>query len=62
MRNIKEITQEILDAIATYMEDEIRERVHMELAPCTPLEFLKRYLQLAPEFADLLSGEFGIVA
>lgn len=49
-----------IDAIASYMNDEIRERVHFELAPCTPTEFLRRYLTLDPDFADLLSAEFGI--
>ena len=62
MRKITEGNQSTMDVIATYMEDEIRERVHMELAPCTPAEFLKRYLQLDPDFANLLSSEFGIAA
>lgn len=54
------ITMELLDTIATYMDDEIREQVHCELAPCTPKEFLIRYLELDPEFAELLNDEFGI--
>lgn len=62
MRKITEVNQSTMDSIAIYMNDEIRERVHMELAPCTPAEFLTRYLQLDPEFGTLLSGEFGIAA
>ena len=37
------------EVIAMFMDDEIREAVHSELAPCTELEFLERYLQLAKE-------------
>ncbi len=55
-----ELTQELIDTIATYMEDEIREKVHFELAPCTPEEFLKRYLELDPDFEELLESEFSI--
>lgn len=40
------------------MDDEIREQVHTELAPCTAKEFLTRYLELDPGFQDLLDGEF----
>lgn len=49
-----------LDIIAIYMNDEIRERVHSELAPCTPEEFLVRYLELDPDFEILLQSEFCI--
>lgn len=50
------------EAIASYMDDETRERVHFELAPCTNVEFLRRYLELDPYFTDLLQGEFSIDA
>lgn len=46
------------DAIASYMEDDIREQVHAEKAPCTRKEFLDRYLELDPDFQDLLDSEF----
>lgn len=39
---------------AEYMDDEIREQVHSELAPCTDVEFLTRYLEIAPD--DLVLG------
>lgn len=42
------------DVIVHYMDDETRERVHMELAPCTDEEFLTRYLEIAPY--DLIIG------
>lgn len=57
---MNEITDEIMDTIATYMDDDIREKVHYELAPCTHEEFLKRYLELDPDFAELLETEFNI--
>lgn len=37
------------DALVNLMDDDIRERVHAELAPCTEEEFLTRYLELAEE-------------
>lgn len=44
--------------IALYMDDDLREQVHAELAPCSPKEFLARYLELDPSFQDLLDTEF----
>lgn len=55
-----ELTQELMDTIASYMNDDMRETVHAELAPCEPEEFLKRYLELDPDFEELLNHEFGI--
>ena len=43
-----------LDVIVNYMDDDTRETVHSELAPCTEVEFLARYLELAP--CDLIIG------
>jgi hypothetical protein len=54
------ITQEKMDAIAVLMDDETREKVHRELAPCEPIEFLKRYCELEPSFETVLKNEFGI--
>lgn len=55
-----ELTQELMDTIASYMDDDKREQVHFELAPCDPEEFLKRYLELDPDFEGLLNDEFSI--
>lgn len=52
------LTQKDLDVIATYMDDDIREAVHAELAPCEPEIFLDRYLHLDPPFRKLLETEF----
>ena len=54
------LTQEELDNIATYMNDEIREDLHFDLAPCTPEEFLKAYVKADPDFEELLKSEFSI--
>ena len=46
------------DAITSFMNDDLREQVHAELAPCSPKDFLTRYLELDPDFQDLLDDEF----
>ena len=46
------------EAIVNMMDDDIRERVHFELAPCTEEAFLKRYLELDPDFQNVLDSEF----
>ncbi len=43
-----------MDTIANYMDDEIRETVVNEIAPCTDEEFLTRYLEIAND--DLIIG------
>ena len=46
----KEALEEFdLEAISYYMDDEDRERTHQEVAPCSDLEFLIRYLKTAKE-------------
>ncbi|HJA56738.1 MAG TPA: hypothetical protein H9951_15425 [Candidatus Bacteroides intestinigallinarum] len=54
------IDKRTMDAIAVYMDDDKREQVHFEFAPCEPEEFLKRYLELDQDFEDVLKSEFGI--
>lgn len=55
------LTEELMGTIASYMKDDIREDLHQELAPCEPEEFLKEYLELDPDFEELLENEFNIV-
>ena len=43
-----------LDTIAEFMDDDVRESVHNDMAPCTDAEFLAEYLRRAP--ADLVIG------
>ena len=42
------------DYVVSYMDNDAREEVHSELAPCSELEFLKRYLEIAK--TDLIIG------
>jgi len=50
-----DVTQSRLDAMAQIMDDEIRERVHSEIAPCTPGEFFARYAEIVgPDAAGVL--------
>ena len=49
----KEAIDEIMEnnlweQVILLMDDDTREAVHREIAPCTELEFLARYLELAP--------------
>ena len=42
------------EVVVQAMDDDTRERVHAEIAPCTDEEFLQRYLELAED--DLVIG------
>ena len=44
-----ELLNKVWDGVVDLMDDEIREKVHSELAPCTNIEFLRRYLELDPD-------------
>ncbi len=56
------ITDEEMDIIATYMNDEIREELHSIMAPCTREEFLNAYVDRAYDedktFFEILKSEF----
>lgn len=54
------ITQELMDTIATYMNDDIREDLHSRLAPCEPDFFLREYVKRDSNFEKFLYDEFGI--
>lgn len=54
------LDQKTMEVIASYMDDEIREDLHGDLAPCAPEEFLRRYVERDPGFAELLENEFDI--
>lgn len=52
-------------AIVSYMNDELREDLHHDLAPCTEAEFLKAYLEREKDFEGedlkgILENEFNI--
>ena len=52
------ITQDLLDEIATYMNDDIRESMHGDYDD--PEEFLKAYVKKDPDFKEILETEFHI--
>ena len=54
------ISADVLLQVAGLMNEVLREKVHAELAPCTNEQFVQRYCQLDPGFADTMYGEFNI--
>lgn len=50
MMNAKEIIENgMYDAAVNLMDDEIREELHREMAPCTDEEFLEAYIEAHKE-------------
>ena len=60
MRTLKEVTNEEMNDIALYMNDELRETIHCELAPCTNEEFIIAYCNENPAFEICLNDLFNI--
>ena len=58
---MKKISNEIMENICTYMDDNIREELHFKLAPCSNRTFLQAYCTRDPEFEELLKNEFDSV-
>lgn len=56
--DINRISSPIWNSIVIYMDDEKREEVHREKAPCSREEFLKAYLEKDPAFVVTLEQEF----
>ena len=54
------LTQEDMDVIATYMDDDIREELHGNIDYFTPDDFITEYVKRDPEFEELLRKEFDI--
>ena len=54
------ITDNTMQALAELMDDETRESVHADLAPCSNDDFLAEYVTRDPSFARVLVREFGI--
>lgn len=44
-----------------YMDDDIRESLHRDIAPCTPNEFIIAYCRKDPGFVGFLEHELGII-
>lgn len=49
---------EYWEQVVNLMDDEKRKQVHFEIAPCSNEKFLKRYLELDPDFENVLESEF----
>ena len=45
MKNTSNLSQETLDVISTYMNDDIREDLHFRLAPYEPIIFYKNIVR-----------------
>ena len=58
IRGGRQITQEDMYEIARYMDDDIREELHLRMAPCSPEAFIWAYLQKDSGFRDLLEETF----
>ena len=54
------ITKQEMDALVSYMGDDIREKVHLELAPCTNEEFLIRYMELDSNLEEVMEQQFSV--
>lgn len=54
------LKQDLMNTIASYMDDDIREDLHFRIAPCSPDLFLREYTKRDPGFVDLLKSEFSI--
>ena len=59
-QNNSVISADVLLQAAGLMNETLREKVHAELAPCTNDQFVQRYCQLDPGFADTMYNEFKI--
>lgn len=59
-QNNSVISADVLLQAASLMNETLREKVHAELAPCTNDQFVQRYCQLDPSFADTMYDEFKI--
>ncbi|MBR6163343.1 hypothetical protein IKQ26_05610 [bacterium] len=54
----RKITDADMSNIASFMNDEIREKLHSELAPCKPEEFIREYLKIDHTFLFTLEKNF----
>ena len=65
MMNLVTISKALMNNIATYMDDELREQTHYDVAPCSNEVFITEYYNkasadLKTALEDILSDEFGL--
>ena len=63
MKNIVIISNELMENIASYMDDDLRQQTHYSVAPCSNEVFITEYYntasaELKRALEDILSGEF----
>ena len=58
--NMEQIAEDKWEIVTSYMNDEIREDLHGDLAPCSRAEFFLAYEERDPELAAWLREEFEI--
>lgn len=51
-KKVEELLELGMDVLMNHMDDDLREQVHRELAPCSNKEFLIRYMELHREKFD----------
>lgn len=54
------IDSKLMETISNYMNDDIRESIHFDFAPCSNEKFLVEYCKADPLFSSLLWSEFRI--
>ena len=65
MKNLVTISNETMNNIATYMDDDLREQTHFAVAPCSNEVFITEYYntasaELKRALEDILSDEFNL--
>ena len=65
MKNLVTISNELMDNIASYMDDDLREQTHFAVAPCSNEVFITEYYntasaELKRALEDILSDEFNL--
>lgn len=65
MKNLVTISNELMENISSYMDDDLREETHYAVAPCSNEVFITEYYntassELKRSLEDILSNEFGL--
>lgn len=65
MKNLVTISNELMNNIASYMDDDLREDTHFAVAPCSNEVFITEYYntastELKEALEDILFEEFGL--
>lgn len=58
---MRKINEELMMTLAGYMDDDIREKLHADLAPCTNERFLVEYCKIHEEFEEFLHEDLQLL-